>query len=203
MKYYVYQLKTSDNEIIYIGKGSGDRMNKHMEISRHRKNSKSRLKNPKLYNKINSVIKSGGYITPEVLFESDNEQECLDKEVLLIKEIGLGNLCNLTEGGEGISGFKLSEETRRKMSEAKKGKKRVFSKEHREKLSKANTGKEGYWKGKNLSKETKDKMSEAKKGKTFTDEHKNNLSTSLTGREVSEEAKKNMSDAAKRRNKKK
>jgi len=162
-KFYVYQLRTSDDEIIYIGKGSGDRMNKHVKIANH--NSKNRNKNPKLYNKISSIIKNGGYVIPEILFESESEELCLTKEVELIKEIGLENLCNLTEGGEGTSGYKLSEETKKKMSEAKKGKKRIFSEEHKKNISKGKIGHKGYWEGKELSEETRAKMSAAKKGK--------------------------------------
>jgi len=161
-KFYVYQLKTSDGDVIYIGKGSGDRMNKHVKIANHK--SKNRGKNPKLYNKISSVINKGGYIIPEILFEG-SEVLCLEKEVNLIKEIGLKNLCNLTEGGEGTSGYKLSEETKAKMSEVKTGVSRIFSDEHKENIAKGLMGHKGYWDGKELSEETKAKMSAAKKGK--------------------------------------
>ena len=60
----------------------------------------------------------------------------------------------------------FSEETRRKISESKKGIK--LSEEHKEKLSKIN-------KGKHLSDKTKEKMSLSHKGKEFSEEHKRNL----------------------------
>lgn len=119
--FYVYQLVTSDDELIYVGKGSGTRMNKYMQIAMG--NSVNRTKNPKLYNKIRKIINSGGFITPKVLFESTSEIDCLNEEVRMIDDIGLENLCNLTNGGEGTSGYNLSEETKMKMSIAKKGRK--------------------------------------------------------------------------------
>ena len=168
-KFYVYQLVTNDGEIFYIGKGSGERMFKHIKIAKSK--SINRTKNPKLYNKISSILNKGGYVIPEILFESDVEEQCLQKEVSLIKEIGLDKLCNLTEGGEGTSGYKLSEETKKKMSEAKakEWETRVISKEHSDKIKVLpqlfKKGDKGYWDGKERSEETKQKMSDAKKGK--------------------------------------
>ena len=61
----------------------------------------------------------------------------------------------------------MSEETRKKMSEAKKGEKHPFygkhhTEENRRKISESLKG-NGPWKGKHLSEETRRKMSEAKK----------------------------------------
>lgn len=186
--FYVYVLTTNDGEIIYVGKGTGDRMYQHVKIAQGK--SVSRKKNPKLYNKISSIINSGGYVKPEIVFESYDESKCLDKEVSLIKEIGLDKLCNLTEGGEGTSGFKLSEETRRKMSEAKKKQwrenPRKVSDETKKKLSEVNKGHKRN-EGRKMSEETKKKMSEAKKGRVFTEEHKRKLSKALQGRKLSKE----------------
>ena len=170
LKFYVYKLITSNDEIIYIGKGSGNRMNKHVQIAMG--NSINRTKNPKLYNKIRKIINDGGFITSEVVFESTSETDCLNEEVKMISKIGLDNLCNLTIGGEGTSGYFLSEETRMKMSEAKKKQwkdGRKITKKHKEKLLENpqlfKTGHDGYWKDKSLSEETRMKMSEAKKGR--------------------------------------
>ena len=73
-----------------------------------------------------------------------------------------------------MKGKHLSDDTRRKMSEAHKGEKNPmygkkrppFSEEHRRKISEAHKGKKGkhgFWKGKRLSDETKKKLSEAQK----------------------------------------
>jgi len=168
--FYVYQLVTSDDELIYIGKGSGNRMNKHSIIAMG--NSINRTKNPKLYNKIKKVVDNGGFIKPEIIFKSKLELDCLNEEIKQINKIGLENLCNLTIGGEGTSGYNLSEETKMKMSKAKKKEwkdGRVMSDKHKEKLLENpqlfKEGHRGYWKDKSLSEETKMKMSKAKKGR--------------------------------------
>ena len=163
MKCYVYRLKSDSGEIFYLGKGTGNRMFKHIQIAKGK--SQNRSKNPKLYNKITHIIKNGGYVIPEIIFESDSNSECLKKEMELINEVGLDNLCNLTEGGEGTVGYKLSEGTKHKISEARKGKKRIFTEEHRSNISKAMKGRKSPISGLKLSDETKRKMSEAKKGK--------------------------------------
>ena len=112
---------------------------------------------------------------------------------------------NLTYGGGGGS---PSEETRRKMSEAHKGKKlseehrrkiseahkdKTFSEEHRRKLSENNPmkrpevrrkqseAKKGK-KGKTLSEETRRKMSEARKGRTFSEETRRKISEAKKGK---------------------
>jgi len=65
-------------------------------------------------------------------------------------------------------GRNFSEEHRRKLSKANKGKK--LSAKTKKAMSKARKGKIGYWKDKILSKETKEKMSVAHKGRKPTEE---------------------------------
>jgi group I intron endonuclease len=96
---------------------------------------------------------------------------------------------------------KMSDETRKKMSES--GKNKIFSESHRQKLSdKAKNRKRktiGYsangMDGKKHSEETRKKMSDAKKGKKHTDEHKRKNSESNKGRIFSDEHRKKLSDA--------
>lgn len=79
-----------------------------------------------------------------------------------------------------------SEEAKRKMSESAKG--RQFSEETRRKLSEAKKGK-----GMQFSEETKRKMSEAKKGKYRSEEIKRKISEANKGRHHSEETKRKLS----------
>jgi len=62
-----------------------------------------------------------------ILQNHESEQDALDVEVFLIsfygrKDLGTGCLRNRTDGGEGMSGFVISLETREKMRIAKLGK---------------------------------------------------------------------------------
>lgn len=76
-----------------------------------------------------------------------------------------------------------------------KGKK--FSEEHKRKLSEAHKGKHSCNKGKKLSEETKIKISEALKGIKPSDETRKKLSEARKGKKLSEETKKKMSEAHK------
>jgi hypothetical protein len=113
--FYVYRL-LSNGITFYIGKGKRteayDRINYHLNYWIHNKNKKL----------TNKIKKLNGIFDIEIIFESKNEYECLDLEKKLIKEIGRKNLCNLTNGGEGVSGFNHSEETKQKISIWRKGK---------------------------------------------------------------------------------
>lgn len=83
---------------------------------------------------------------------------------------------------------KHSEETKKKISEAGKGRK--MSEETKKRISEAE-------KGKHNSEEAKRKLSEAHKGKTFSDEHKRKLAESHKGKHQSEEHKRKLSESRK------
>ena len=208
MYYYTYAYLREDKTPYYIGKGKGNRA--------YRRRDKG-IKPPKDKSKI------------LILKQNLTEEESFRHEVYMIavfgrKDLGTGILHNRTNGGDGVSGAVVSDETRRKMSEALKGKPR--SKEIRRKISEAHKGKthseksrrnmsesqkgktfseetkrklSEAKKGKTHSEETKRKLSEAKKGKTFSEEHKRKLSESQKGKSRSEESKRKLSEANKGR----
>ena len=86
---------------------------------------------------------------------------------------------------------RMSEETKRKISEANKGKK--LSEEHKKILYETN-------KSRVVSEETKKKISKAKKGIPKSEEHKKKISETMKGRKLSEETRKKMIEGCKKRN---
>ena len=85
---------------------------------------------------------------------------------------------NIMPNARSASGFKLSEEARRKISEANS--RRPISEETKEKMRVANTGK-------HHTEESRSKMSVARKGRKFTAEHRAKISEALMGRSFSAE----------------
>jgi len=160
-------------EPIYIGKGKD---NRYKELD----NSRCRL----FKNKINKIKQSG--LEPIVfkLYENLNEENSFKFEKQLINEIGrinlkTGSLVNITDGGDGISGYIFSDESKKKMSCDRKG--RPKSEEHKKKLSENHADFRGEkhpksMLGKHHSEESKNKISEKKKGFSLSEEHKKKLS---------------------------
>ena len=152
MYYYTYAYLREDKTPYYIGKGTGDRI-----YSTNRRVSPPKDKSRIIYLKQNLT-----------------EEEAFKHEIYMIavlgrKDLGTGILHNRTGGGEGASGAIRSDETRKKMGEAKK----------------------------NISEETRRRMSEAQKGKTHTEEHNKNNSEAQKGITRSEETRRRMSEAHK------
>ncbi len=161
MRYYVYQLRLVNSDVpFYIGKGCRYRKNSHL--------SESSLKRQSLKNSIiKKAMKDGVEILSEILFSGLSEPEALNKEVELIafygrRDIGTGILANHTDGGDGMTGWKVSPETRKKIGRSSAG--RVASELARERMSKSQTGK-------NHSPETKEKMSRQRRGKPKSEGH--------------------------------
>lgn len=99
-KFYVYQIiDPRTNFSFYIGKGSGTRIKTHLQ-KRHLK-----LSSPK-NDKIKEILQTGFKPIFEKFEESLTEEKAFELERNLINEIGLENLTNQTEGGEGSQGWK-------------------------------------------------------------------------------------------------
>lgn len=128
MLWYVYHLIDSRNgSVLYVGKGCGRRMYMH-EYRARKWNDSGRISqrvNRKLYHKILSIIDDGGCVIPSKVFEHDDEKTVLQHERAEISRIGLSNLCNLTEGGEGetrsAESLKRSSERRRAWLQTSEG----------------------------------------------------------------------------------
>jgi hypothetical protein len=87
----------------------------------------------------NIVNKHNYYV--EIVFDNLTEDEafqCEKDTILEFKYFGY-NLCNLTDGGEGLAGYTFSEEQRLKISNSLTGRKRPQNVV--DKINKSNTGK--------------------------------------------------------------
>jgi hypothetical protein len=170
--HYVYVLFRPDGSPCYVGKGKGDRWRDH-----RRSGSKHLNKN------LARIIANAGMDLPYKKVASElTEALAFELEKFLIQEIGRkkhgGPLTNLTDGGEGISGFVFSEESRAKMAASQTG---VFpSEETRRKISIAGKGRKksadtiekvaASHRGRKRPPETGRRISAAKKGKPCTPE---------------------------------
>ena len=104
----------------------------------------------------------------------------------------------ISESKKGKKGKSHSEATRRKMSESRKGEKhhfygKKFSEEYRRKMSEAHKGK----KRKPHSEETRRKISEGNRGKTISPEHRRKMSEANKGKKLSAEHRRKLSEARK------
>lgn len=125
--FYVYlHRRKTDNKVFYVGKGKGNRAN-----SRHSRSDWWKR-----------TAEKHGFIV-EIAFENLSEEESLQCEKDTILEFRYFNhpLVNMTDGGEGASGYKHTEEHRKRVSEAWKGKK--FSASHCLAISRAASKRKG------------------------------------------------------------
>ena len=126
---YEYGNYKFDAEPFYVGKGKDDRY--LFYIHEAKSHSIKYVGNKHIYYKIKKILKVG--LEPIILKIEENlfEQSALDLEIWTIWAIGrsdlkLGPLTNLTVGGDGLSGQILSDEHKRKLSVAHKGKNNPF-----------------------------------------------------------------------------
>jgi hypothetical protein len=112
---YVYGLFDQNDDVFYVGKGTGGRMYDHENVAR--REGICSTNNYDLTNKIKNVINSGNEIGYKVFAEDVDEETAYEIEKEKINEIGLDNLCNLTKGGKGCRGI---EKIREKQSKATK-----------------------------------------------------------------------------------
>ena len=177
-KFYVYVLSRDGGEPFYVGVGSDDRIADHFREAAAGKKQAHRL----------SIIRQASaeskVIGCEIIGWTDDWQEALSIEVEKIartgrRDLGLGPLTNLTDGGEGQRGIIRSSETRAKISVAHKGK--VVSENTRLLLRMKNLGKKS-------SQETRAKQSLAMMGRPVSEETRGIISAAHKGRPRSPES---------------
>ena len=197
-KYYVYvHIRKDNNTVFYVGKGTGDRA---YNLDRSDFHDKVRDK----YGCRVEIIKDN--LTESQAFRLESK---MIKYYVLTLGYGapidgyddfdhnLPYLTNFTWGGEGSSGYKHTEEAKRKIGEntskALKGHK--HSEETKRKMSEKNKGENNPMYGKKLSEETKEKISEKVSGENNGMFGKNPYANKTT--EEMEEIGKRMSESRK------
>lgn len=174
-RFYVYELRDPDGVVFYVGKGKGQRWKAHKYEAEKGKTCR------KLYNKIRKLWKTGRDFQSVKVFESHDETEAFNEERRLIALYGRENLCNLTDGGEGASGAIRSKEARAALSLRRKGVK--ASEETRQRMREGNKNR------KRPSRETIEKRAMCLRGVKWTDERKAKLSKTRQGWLHTEETK--------------
>lgn len=114
--FYVYIYVDENKVPVYVGKGCWDRVDKHIAIVR-KKIARNQKMGTHFYNFLAKMLNQG--IEPDRFVSQNNltEDEAHKLEIYLIKLFGrrdlkTGSLLNHTNGGEGSSGLKWSEESR-------------------------------------------------------------------------------------------
>jgi hypothetical protein len=169
-------IRLDTNEVFYIGIGS------------RKRRAYSDYKRSKHWH---SVVNKVGYKVELLHEDIDWEKACeIEQELIKLygrKDLGLGTLVNMTDGGDGRFGTTASEETRHKMSQShiglntwskgikrpkelveqiansvrehwKHNKKPPVTEEVKEKIRQSLTGRPGTWIGKKHSEESLEKM---------------------------------------------
>lgn len=186
---YVYKITNLVNGKIYIGKHSTDDLDDGYMGSGKRLHQAYKKYGLENFNK-------------EVIDYYNSEDELNQGEIYWIAKFNSTDQnigYNLTYGGEGEI---PTEEVRRKLSEAHRGKK--LSEEHRRKIGEFWKGKPSRYKGKHHTEEYKMKMRELMKGvnhpmygKHHTEESRRKISEARKDTQRSEATKKKMSESAK------
>ena len=214
---YCYGEYTFDYEPFYVGKGCNKRDVQHLQ--------KSCKDSGYFKNKIKKIQRITG-TNPVIMRQEDKiSNECaVNLETKMIDiigryDLGRGPLLNMKDRDEGVIGRIISEQTRKKISNANKGRKHTD--ENKKKISNSLKGDKNPFYNKHHSEETKMKISESNKGKTLSEETKRKISKQCCGekngfygkkhsdetrrkmslmakcRIVSEETRRKMSDARK------
>jgi hypothetical protein len=161
-------MKPHNREVFYVGIGN--------DVKRAFRNEGRNEHWTKVFKKYGKIV--------DIISDNISLDAAKEMEKHLIKSFGVKSLCNQTLGGEGAFGLKHSDETKRKISEKKKGSK--LSDEAKRKIGEKSKGHPNY----NLSHtdEAKAKISAAFKGKKRSEYFCKRVKEGKVGYKVSQNA---------------
>ena len=158
MGIYCY-IDKKDNTIVYVGKDSN--------IDKNYRDYQHRVKSNYKTQQINRILQNNpNRYTYQILVWNVDSQERLNAlEIQYIRQ--LNPKFNFTNGGDGINGFRHSDETKTKISESNKGK--LCSEETKRRIGQANKGNIPWNKNKvNVySEEARERMSKSRNTSGF------------------------------------
>jgi hypothetical protein len=163
--FYVYIIYRPNGQPCYVGKGRGRR------IRRDDKRKTNQHLN-------NIMLQSIDPLHREKIEDGLTESEAFALEIRLIKEIGREPhwpLVNMTDGGEGPSGYRVTADTRSKISAASTGK--IKTREHLRAIGIA-------LKNSNAAKDQRRKIQDAKIGKRRSREVVERIRRALSGKKM-------------------
>ena len=179
--YYVYEHWRLDrDECFYVGKGKGGRAYKMRDRNR-------------FHTAIVQKIQRDGFAVEVKIVSfglTEEDAFALEKERISFWRNAGADLANATNGGDGVSGLKMSAEARLKMRNAKLG-----TKQTPEMIQK----RIAPLIGRKQPKHAIEQAAAKRRGKKLSEEHKASISASHKGKIVSETARKNLSAANKGR----
>lgn len=122
LTWYVYVYRDPiNNAVFYVGEGKGNRCKSHLYRAttwqKQNKPCPCGSLNLHLMRKILKIRESNVEPIVEIVSTFNDEQLAYDFEIQQIKFYGLDNLCNLTNGGEGL---RISDERRKQLSDKRK-----------------------------------------------------------------------------------
>lgn len=204
----IYKFENQKNGKCYIGQSVALEA-RYWSHFRNHQNSNLRDYNTKFYRALRkygfecftySILEQSDYFSKEELNEKEKYwiKKYNAKESNMFYNLRAGGDCG--PGGPMFTGHKHSEETRRKMSENRKGSKNSNygnrwsqSQELKQLHSKLSTGKNNGMYGKKHTEESKNKMSESKKGKPSWNKGLTGEDSHWYGKHHSEETRQKMS----------
>jgi len=179
--FYVYEHWRLDrDECFYVGKGKGGRAYKMRDRNR-------------FHTAIVQKIQRDGFAVEVKIVSfglTEEDAFALEKERISFWRNAGADLANATNGGDGVSGLKMSAEARLKMRNAKLGTKQspeIIQKRIAPLI------------GRKQPKHAIEQAAAKRRGKKLSEEHKASISASHKGKIVSETARKNLSAANKGR----